>query len=121
MRFHNILLNMGYLSYFLLIGGVFDPIDLTKFIIFSILGLLFKVLFLKFFFEKEQYQLCFLNERMQVFICLISFLFLLKNLDYLIGNFGLINIIIYCLIYLLGYFIGIKKCLINNEEDADIQ
>lgn len=118
MRYINIILNMVYLSYFLILGGVFDPIDKEKFIVFAILGVLFKVLFLKFCFEKEQYKLCFLNKRIQIFICLVFLLLLLKNLNYLIFNFGLINVIIYCLIYLLGYFIGIKKCIINNTNGS---
>jgi hypothetical protein len=109
MRHINIYINLVYLTYFLLLRGVFDPIHKNIFLILLFAGLFIKASFLKFYFDSNVYKIVLLIKPLEIIIFLISILFLLKNLKFLLNNFGILTISIYSLLFLVGYFIGISK------------
>ena len=109
MRYINIYINLVYLTYFLLLIGFSDPINVKLLFILAVLGLVLKVVFLKLYYNSKKYILYHLFKPLEILISLISLLLLLKNFKFLIYSFGILTISIYCLIFLVGYFIGISK------------
>ncbi|NRT13746.1 putative CDP-diglyceride synthetase/phosphatidate cytidylyltransferase [Flavobacterium sp. 28A] len=112
MRYININVNMIYLAYFLLLIGFLDPITVLAFLFVALLGVFIKLLFFKYYYYFEEYELFIIRKPMEIIICLVSLLILFNDFNYLINSYGFFYISIYFLIFLIGHIIGLRKKII---------
>ncbi len=111
MFYNNVYINLVYCTYFSLLKAIFDFNNSLVFILASILGLLLKLLFVRFYSKKKSLNITILKDKLEVVVFFVLLLIIIKNHNFNVHEFGLFNIMVYYILFITGYFIGVEKPL----------
>lgn len=113
MRYENIYINFLLIIYYLFVPTL-NPTSFYLFLPLSIFGFLLKITLIKIIFDKKKYKIIFKIRFIEVIIYSISLFYIFKDINYLFHSFGLFNILVFFIIYTIGYFLYFEKKVYDN-------
>lgn len=116
--YHNLWFNMFYLLYFLGISFIFSfDRGFTYFIVIgALLGFLIKIFVLKYYVRGTTKVLSGMKGLSNILVFIVLFSFVFQDYSGMILTFGYYYSIIYYLLFIIGYFFGVKE---NCEDLSD--
>lgn len=113
--YHNVWFNMFYLLYFVWIG-IIDREYSYLLVIGAILGLLLKIFLLKYYAKGTTKVISGNKGLYDILVFIVLFSYVFRDYHGMLLTFGYSYTVIYYILFIIGYFIGVKKNTYNNNS-----